>query len=406
MGRRFFVWLHRWVGLLMALFLVIEGVTGAMLAFRGQMTHFFDPGLYSHPATASAKPLDVATLIERAEHVVPTAKFHWLLPMGDDAVALIAMVPRHSAGSNGESHEGLIYLALDPWTGREVRRMDAGLYSEGILPNLMPFVYQLHKNLSLGSTGTWILCVTALFWTVDCFAGIYLTFPLTLRRFWLRWKPAWQIKARARLPRVNLDIHRSFSLWLWFAFLLFAWSSVALVDNLSVYSDVTSRLFGPIPAIDSSPSAFQTGPPGLNWHQALERGEALAREEGAQKGFQVGEPNGFWYADDRAYTLRVDTSRRFPENRYLIISFDGDSGAPVKPWGLPDGNLNMTVTEWIVGFHMITDPFDYDTYRALVVLFGLALAAISVTGVLAWLFKRRGRNHHAKRNSLEAALSS
>jgi uncharacterized iron-regulated membrane protein len=398
MGRPLFVRLHRWVGLFMALFLVIEGMTGAMLAFRGQLTHFFDPGLYSRPGVPYARPLDLATLVERSEQWEPTAKFHWFLPMGDDGVALVGMVPRHDAAAGGEAHEGMMYIALDPWTGREVRRMDGGLYSKGIVPNVMPFVYELHKDLALGGAGAWILCTTALLWTIDCFAGAYLTIPLTLARFWPRWKPAWLIRTRARPPRVNLDIHRSFSLWLWLVLLLFAWSSVALVDNLSVYSAVTARLFGPASISAARPPAARTGPPRLDWHQALERGLALAAQAGALGGYDIGEPNGFWYTEDRVYTLRVDTSRRFPEYRYLIVAFDGDSGAALKPWGLPDGNVNMTVTDWLVGFHMITEPFEYDTYRVLVVLFGLALCAISITGVFAWQFKRRGRRFHAKGN--------
>ena len=34
MVRCIFVWLHRWLGLAMAAFLVLEGLTGSLLAFR------------------------------------------------------------------------------------------------------------------------------------------------------------------------------------------------------------------------------------------------------------------------------------------------------------------------------------------------------------------------------------
>ncbi len=36
--RRVFVWIHRYVGLAMATFLIIEGLTGTLLAFRGDLT--------------------------------------------------------------------------------------------------------------------------------------------------------------------------------------------------------------------------------------------------------------------------------------------------------------------------------------------------------------------------------
>ena len=380
----------------MAAFLVIEGITGSMLAFRGPLTRFFDPGLYSHPPVPSARQLDLASLVEIAERREPTDKFHWFLPLGD-GVALVAMVPRVDAGTDQEGmHKGLVYLALDPWTGAEVRRMDGGLYGKGFLPNVMPFTYELHKNLVLGKAGGWILCITALLWTIDCLAGVYLTFPRTFGRFWPRWVPAWLIRAQARAPRVNMDVHRSLSLWLWFALLLFAGSSVALVDNLSVYSGFTDALFGPSSMVAPPRSARPAGPPRLNWHAAFERGRALAAEEGKRGGFTVGEPDGFWLSDDGLYTLRADTSRRFPEHRSLVVSFDGDTGAPARPWGLPDPDANAIFTEWLVDFHMIGDPFDDTAYRWFVFLFGLALSAISATGVLAWYFKRRGRRFHAK----------
>ena len=46
MTRKFFVWLHRWFGLAMAVFLVIEGITGSMLAFNPQLTRLFNPRLF------------------------------------------------------------------------------------------------------------------------------------------------------------------------------------------------------------------------------------------------------------------------------------------------------------------------------------------------------------------------
>jgi len=400
---RLWVWIHRWVGLAMTLFLVIEGVTGAMLAFRGPLTEFFDPGLYSQAPTPAARPLDPPTLIELAEQREPRGRFHWFLPLGE-GVALIYMKPRPDPVT-GQPHDlGFGYLALDPWTGREVRRMDEGLYTAGagVLANLMPFVYELHKVLALGEFGAWVLGITALLWTLDCFAGVYLTFPLTLNRFWPRWKPAWLIKWRARWPRVNLDIHRSFSLWQWLALFIFAWSSVALIDKLAVYDSVTTSLFGPGPEFAPTPaSAKKVGSPKMNWHQAYAYGMAQANDIGKREGFVVGEPNGFWYDDENGvYTLRVDTSRRFPHERYRILAFNGDTGASLPPPGAADGNLNMLVTEYLIAFHMIGDPFDYEAFRWYVVVFGVALTAISVTGVVIWLFKRGGRRTYPARGGL------
>ena len=55
MIRKVFVFLHRWVGLALALFLIIEGLTGSLLAFRGDLTRFFDPALAGAPPITRAR---------------------------------------------------------------------------------------------------------------------------------------------------------------------------------------------------------------------------------------------------------------------------------------------------------------------------------------------------------------
>ena len=67
MIRRFFVWLHRWVGLLMTVFLIVVGLTGSILAFKTPLEKLINPELFGLPPSPEAPPLDLATLAERAE---------------------------------------------------------------------------------------------------------------------------------------------------------------------------------------------------------------------------------------------------------------------------------------------------------------------------------------------------
>jgi uncharacterized iron-regulated membrane protein len=70
--------------------------------------------------------------------------------------------------------------------------------------NLMPFVYELHYSLALGSRGMLLMGVVALLWAVDCFAGAALTVPRG--RPWLqKWAPAWRLKRQ----RLTYDLHRA-----------------------------------------------------------------------------------------------------------------------------------------------------------------------------------------------------
>ncbi|WP_400765429.1 PepSY domain-containing protein [Methylosinus sporium] len=72
MIRSVFVFLHRWVGLLMATFLVIVGLTGSLLAFNNELEHVFASRLFAKPHFGEAK-LDLATRAERANGLVAHA---------------------------------------------------------------------------------------------------------------------------------------------------------------------------------------------------------------------------------------------------------------------------------------------------------------------------------------------
>ena len=74
MVRPFFVWLHRWVGLLMTVFLIIVGLTGSLLAFNADMEKLISPQLFAAKPSPKAKQLDLASIAERAETAEPHAR--------------------------------------------------------------------------------------------------------------------------------------------------------------------------------------------------------------------------------------------------------------------------------------------------------------------------------------------
>ena len=73
MIRDIFVFLHRWVGLLMAVFLVIVGLTGSLLAFNHELEHVFAPQLFATPRPG-VPPLDLATLTDARVARIPHAR--------------------------------------------------------------------------------------------------------------------------------------------------------------------------------------------------------------------------------------------------------------------------------------------------------------------------------------------
>ncbi|HEY8065407.1 MAG TPA: PepSY-associated TM helix domain-containing protein [Methylosinus sp.] len=247
MIRNVFVFLHRWVGLLMTVFLVIVGLTGSLLAFNNELEHVFAPQLFAEPHPGQTQ-LDLATLAERADGLVPHAHVASVtlgaraipVKMPPDQVTIFFRAETNPA--TGKPYElGFTEFYVDPWTGAELGRRTTADLSEGLV-NLMPFIYKLHDQLALGATGRTILGVVAVAWTIDCFVGFYLTLPVSLSGFWRKWRPAWLIKRKGGFYRLNFDLHRASGLWLWPMLFVFAWSSVGF-NMPSVYNWVMPKLF-------------------------------------------------------------------------------------------------------------------------------------------------------------------
>jgi uncharacterized iron-regulated membrane protein len=296
---------------------------------------------------------------------------------------------------------------MDPWTGAELGRRRRGDLSQGRL-NLMPFIYELHWRLVVDSAGQWLMGITALVWSLDCFNGFYLTLPVSLLGFWRRWRLAWQVKRRAGFFRLNFDLHRASGLWLCPLLFIFAWSSV-MMDLRPVYESVMVRVFDyRVPFEEFKPDP--RGPretPSMGWHAAQAHGRLLMAEQSRKSGFTVGEPLSLMYlADIGAYLYEVRGSRdlftRAPKGGGTSVMFDGDTGAFIslsQPTGEHPGN---TVESWLYALHMAR--IGGRPYQAFVCLLGLAVAMLSWTGVYLWWKKRKAGRKIARQNQAVAEV--
>ncbi len=392
MTRKIFVWLHRWVGLLMTAFLVVVGLTGSLLAFNTDMEKLISPQLFAVKPTPDAKPLDMATLAERAEAAEPHAR-----------VAYFSVGPEQAfmhVGARTDPATGKPYpldfdqMFLDPWTGKELGHRRNGDLSQGKI-NLMPFIYKLHMNLALGRTGGWMLGIVALAWSIDCFYAVYLTFPVVFSRFFSRWKLAWKIKWPASGYRLNFDLHRASGLWLWPLLFIFAWSSV-MFNLSSVYEWTTAKLFD-YRTMEQDFASFEATKnnlrPRLGWREAQNRAEQLMAQVAREQGFVVTGVEGFAYiAQGGVYSYSARSTRDISEGGWggVGIWVDGDTGELKKTF-LPDGeHTGNTVTNWLRALHF-ANLHGWLAYRILVCLLGLVITMLSVTGVIIWLKKRNAR---------------
>ena len=180
----------------MTVFLVITSLTGTLLAFNTELERLL------------------------AAVLVPQARVRRVMYVENDQ-ARVLFAALIDPEKNRRYDLGFTEFFVGPWTGNELGRRKWGDLSQGRI-NLMPFIYTLHFALAIGKTGEWILGITALFWTFDCFIGFYLTLPVSKKDFWRDWKTTWSVKSGTSFTRLNFDIHRASGLWLWPMLLVFA----------------------------------------------------------------------------------------------------------------------------------------------------------------------------------------
>jgi uncharacterized iron-regulated membrane protein len=391
----------------MAGFLLVAGLTGAMLAWDDELDALVNAHLLRvAPPQPNARPLDSLALRAHVQALYPQALVA-NVPLahrpGHALVLRLFALPTTGTGDTPELANDQVFV--DPYTGRVLGERKWGDITQG-MKNLMPFIYRLHYSLALGVVGSYAFGIIALLWTFDCFVGAYLTFPASIPirkkenskaskasgKAWLvRWWPSWKVRWSGGSYKVNFDLHRAGGLWVWAMLFVLAWSSVAF--NLSeVYDPVMKATFAHqadggarpplhVPKLD----------PAIGWREAREIGRRLMAEQALAKGFSVlqedslaHDPLAGVYRYDVKSTL--DVSERWG-NTHVV--FDADTGALRNVW-LPTGPATGdTIRTWITSLHMAAlwgIPF-----KAFMTLLGMAVAMLSVTGVVIWLRKRRAR---------------
>jgi uncharacterized iron-regulated membrane protein len=384
--RAFCVIFHRWAGLTMAGFLLVAGLTGGVLVWTDELEALLDPALIlAAPPSPQARPLDPIALHRAAQaHVPPGKRADWIA---------LAVEPGRSVRFGLVGPGRHIDLFLNPYTGEVLGKRIWADLSQG-QRGLMSFVYELHYALALDRAGVLLMGLAALLWTVDCFVGAYLTFPPVRRNFWRQWAKAWSVRMGGGSYKVNFALHRAGGLWLWAMLFVLAWSSVSF--NLREAYDPVMRLVpAQAAAVNRSHLPRLARPrhdPALAHEAALAVGRRLMAEQAVLLGFTVEREDWLGYDPGRAvYTYMARTSRDIRERHggNTRLYLDADSGA-FKGIFLPTGEaVGDTFTSWITTLHMAAIwgvPF-----RLFMTIMGLAVAVLSVTGIVIWWKKLKGR---------------
>jgi uncharacterized iron-regulated membrane protein len=401
--RGIFVRLHRWVGLAIAAFLVMVGLTGSVIAFYHELDEWLNPELFRARSRGEPMPpLELAAGVEAAE---PHRRVTYVPLTLEPGRALVL-------GLTGRTDPTFTEVFLDPVTGA---RLGERVWGACCIErkHLLPFIYKLHYNLHLpGLWGLWVMGVVGLVWALDCFIGFYLTLPARRKAraaddiaenlpsaispsFWQRWKPAWQIKLDANPYRINFDVHRAAGLWFWALLLMLAVSGVYLSLPFDVFRPALS-LMTPITQSPFDPArASAPVDPGVPFATVV----ATAVQEAERRGWQP--PFDVFHSPEFGIYGVGFGDHHAPGTGVPYLYFDARTG-DVRDQTVPgEGTAGDVFMQWLFPLHsgqIIGLPG-----RILISMTGLAVAVLSVTGVVIWAKKQRGRRAIAARAQEERA---
>lgn len=370
--------LHRIVGLAIAIFLALAGLSGSLIVFYQELDRALNPDLFVVPVSHVAR-LSPSQLAARVERQLPGVQVT-MLSLSEPPGRAAELWLQPTAAPLGYDQ-----VFADPVSGRVLGKRQWGKFALSRAA-IMPVIYLFHYTLKLpGLWGVWLMGIVGCLWTVDCFIAFALTLPRHAP-FWRKWRTAWRIKRDASPFRLQFDLHRAGGLWLWAVLLVLASSGVGLNLPDQVFRPVV-KLFATLsPSLDDlRPPQSRTPVPRLSFDDALR----LARERSQADPFV---PR--WIFREAAHGV-------------IGVGYGGHGDKGMDGFGLSylyfDDRTGKLVLRQQAGSGRVADLYAGMQYqlhsgrilswpgRILVCIAGLLVALLSITGVTIWLRKRQAR---------------
>ncbi|WP_430462205.1 PepSY-associated TM helix domain-containing protein [Thalassolituus sp. LLYu03] len=413
--RPLFVKLHRWAGLTTAVFLLITGLTGAVISWDHELDDLLNRHLFEAHSVGTPQPVN--DLIAQVERQFPTMQVLYFPTHTEAGHALeLYMQPRLNPATGEPFAEEFNQLFVDPVSGDILGHRTWGAVWPISRENAVSFLYKLHYSLhfpTIAGTdqwGVWLLGIIALIWTLDSFFGLILTLPKRMKKttvvrksFFARWAPHWKIRWNKSAYKLNFDLHQAVSLWTWGLLLIIAFTAFSLNLYREVFFPVMSAVS------DVTPTPYDTRPftpladieqPTLTIPDAM----AIAQDKATSMGWS--EPLGavfyarnFGLYDFKFFNPEEDHGAGGGGHKTLFIDVQsGELLGQRLPWTGTAADLFVQAQFPLHSGRILGLPG-----RILISVMGLVVAMLSVTGVIIWWRKHRARRLKAAKDLMVPA---
>ena len=236
-ARRFFKWIHTWMGLTTGLAIAVISLTGSVIVFRSEIP------LASFPRSAGgAGVVGLDAIVSQIAQSNPTAvvrRVRFPAQAGDPFVVQV-----ESAGKQ-------LRLVCDASTGRVLGTLDT---------RFTDWMVDLHRNLLVGKTGR--KSVGAVGIVLFVLAGSGMLLWLIGRRNWRAWI---SVRAQGGSRRFHFELHRASGLWSYGLLTAVAFTGIGLAYP-DTFRNALQQITGS-PAAKKAPRVVASStqmPPALN----------------------------------------------------------------------------------------------------------------------------------------------
>ena len=351
--RQFNFQVHLWTGVILALYVVLIGVTGSILVFGRELERLENPSPW--PALASQESVaDIATVIGCLALKYPHTHI----------VSVIAPTPAEPVFTAILQGRTRITVACHPVTG-EVLGEVTGKASR------LEWIYDLHENLLARRTGRVVNGAAA---------ALLLLLALTGLVNWWRglqnWRRGLTVNFGRKWKRINFDLHSAAGFWSLSFVVLWAGSGIyfAWPDHVLAFINRLS------PIVNSRPPAVTVDPNSelakLDFHALLTRAHSV--DPGTQW-------KGVVFPSSRSSPLEVLMSRSpgIGRDSEDTVYFNPYNGQYISTWKY---GVNKSLGDWIVWLQI---PLHFGTHWGLGIkclwsACGLALPLLAVSGLVMY----------------------
>lgn len=349
MTKRNLLSIHKWLGLIAGIFVLVMGLSGSIMVFDDEIEHFLQRDLIYLPD--SGQPVSLANAWETIEQVHPDwdTRFTVIPEKADRAIEAEIRRP-----------DSRRYLYIHPVTGEILRDLDS-------YDTFSYWMLKLHYTLHAGFIGEVILLIAGIMFISSLVTGFWFY------RKAIRKVLTFRIRPRFRdLKTASSELHRSIGVWSLIANLIMAVTGV-IIMFIIVKTGINASENPPLPAppeinvsVDNLLEKAQQDYPGFN--------PSYISMPRSKEGLIT-----FYGHMDSDLPIHYEFSN--------YIQYSPDDGTEERAVFIRDQSFSTHLLS-------VTYPLHFGDWGGVIVkllycFFGLAPALLSITGFIIWRKRQR-----------------